>query len=162
MSLIGKRLQQGLFEALASSNRAVGSGGGSGLGAALLLASAYDFNTGLTISSTTDQVVLTTTFSLPRTTNVLILAVGTGSVSGSPGNYAYGSIYIDSTLYGHNNNTAVVLWDNRNGGYTSGTIPKVITLGVGNHTVTYDVHVDNVAMTWIQYQSVLEIFQLIY
>ncbi|MHB8613541.1 MAG: hypothetical protein ACYDAL_14100 [Candidatus Dormibacteraceae bacterium] len=163
MSLIGaKRLQQGVFEALASQNRTAGSGGGSGYVPKQLLAAVFNFNTAYTTSSTTDGVVpgVTAAIALPRTGNVEIAVLSTGKVSGAAGEFAYGSLYVDGTLYGHNNNTGVVLWDNLNGGYTSGTIPKVLFLAAGSHTIDFRTHVDNIALTWINYQTVLDVFQL--
>ena len=85
MSVSGKRLQQAIFEALASSNRAAGSGGGAGL-AALPGSGSSQYASNQSTSSTTAVDVTGSSISipLPRPGSILALATVSAHMQASP------------------------------------------------------------------------------
>ena len=99
MSIVGiKRFQTGIFEALATQNRAAGSGGGSGafslfsLGSLTSTANAGNFSTA-NASTWTDITGSSFTISVPRTCLLFYLAYANiGGVSGTGNGYFRGDI----------------------------------------------------------------------
>ena len=164
MSIIGaKRFQTGVFEALASQNRAQGSGGGSGLRGMAFMGSAINSNTALTITSTT-QVVITNvsvSFNLTYSTMVFVCAEGWAKTSGGSGTFAYGNVYLDGSQ-----GSTFGLWDKGNTGYCLGAKVGLVTLfgaaspsvlAPGSHTIDLRVNVDS-GQTWINGGTTLEVF----
>jgi hypothetical protein len=158
MSILSKRFQQGVFEAAASSNRAAGSGGGSGLSPLVWLGKGLD-NAADTITATTFTVVpgVSVAFNLSRTLWVAFSAFSISKTSGGGGTFAYMNVYIDGVV-----SDAVGLWDKGNTGYTScGDFSTVSTvpLAPGTHTVDLRVKVDS-GQTWLNYTTSLNLFLL--
>lgn len=87
MSLITtKRFQQGVFEALASQNRAYGSGGGSGIGISSLGAVSIGSQAGITTSGVVVTGSTVNFMAPPGVTSVLVLGtlnVGSNCAVGS-------------------------------------------------------------------------------
>jgi len=161
MTLIAsKRLQQGVFEALASSNRAAGSGGGSGLNALQFLGQGSD-SAADTISTTGYTLVpgVSFKFNLGRAQQVFIsvLAIAKLTTTGA-GNYAYMHRFLDGNDYG-----PVGIWDIGNGGNTTSSFfTPIDTTGLflapGTHTVDLRVHVDNVNETWTNALTAVQVY----
>lgn len=88
MSVSIKRFQQGVFEALASSNRFAGSGGGAGLVPmqSLGITSVFVNTGGLTSTSyTTMPGNVAITFTVPRTVNLMMMFFATAWITAGGG-----------------------------------------------------------------------------
>lgn len=89
MSLIAKRLQQGVFEALATSNRFAGSGSGGALSGGGMQQLALSGSVGnQNFSSTTPATIIGTsiTFQISRPTGILVQGFVTGKVTAGANN----------------------------------------------------------------------------
>lgn len=159
MSLVGsKRLQQAMFEVAASSNRAAGSGGGTGLSPMVWLGKGLD-NAADTITATTFTLVpnVSVTFNLGRSLWVAFSAFSISKTSGAGGTFAYMNVFIDGVV-----SDAVGLWDKGNTGYTTcGDFSMVSTtpMAPGPHTIDLRVKVDS-GQTWLNYTTSLNLFLL--
>lgn len=122
MGVIDKRFQQGIFEALASSNRAAGSGAGSGIGLGVELGSASIGSvSGITATGSPTVVTGSTiNFALSRPTTIIVQGtLNTGS------NCAAGSFNL-LALNGDGNLTV-----------QGNSWPYALLLGVGAGTINY-------------------------
>lgn len=135
MSIIGqKRLQQGVFEALAGMNRFQGSGGGSGLQVMQLLAP--DPAPGTTTVTGAGPKPITgysVSFTIARTQGCLYLATLNGQVSAGIGQVGVG-FSTDSTSVWDVTGT-LGLFDSKNAGYVTCPLIEFNLLAPGTHTV---------------------------
>lgn len=142
MTLIGvKRLQQAMFEVAASSNRAAGSGGGSGYQAIQLLGSAQP-NNGAGTGTGSPIVVTgsTVTFPIGRPVNVLIIgSIPTGGTAANPASL---SIQVDGSISGSSLQGGAAV-------QAPTTILSVALLGPGIHTAALAIAQSNtIAYSW--------------
>jgi hypothetical protein len=165
MSLIGtKRLQQGIFEALASSNRAAGSGGGNGAQPIQRLGLGSN-STAFTTTSATPTVVTgcSVTISLPRTAYLYVMVYSVAKTSGAGGTFAYGAINSDGGVSGFNYTTTgannMALWDKGTAGYVPNTQWILAPYAPGSHTLDWRISVD-AGQTWTNYISMIDVLQL--
>ena len=164
MSLIGsKRAQQGVFEALASQNRAAGSGGGSGFQPMQLIT----FTTNplaQTMTSTpyTDVPQLIVNFPVSYTANYMVVASWYGKISASPtGNFAFFSLRLGTASQVNNWGGAVQIFDKANGGFVNGSTIFVTTLAPGNQSAALQCGVDAGISALVQ-SGLVAVFQLGY
>ena len=149
MSLVGtKRLQQGIFEALASGNRAAGSGGGTGLQVMQPLVNGGSQTSGPITGSATptglsgsggEKTLTTGTFNLGRTSSVMILAICSNYVTDAGAHAGAHPLYFQidgtseaGTAYGF---APVFTTGDSEARAHCSTILKITPLGPGSHTV---------------------------
>jgi hypothetical protein len=113
-----------------------------------------------TITTTTYTMVpgVTKAFSLGRAGVVFISVWSFAKLSGAAGTAAFMHRFLDGNDYG-----PVGAWDKNNPGYTSSSFFTPIdttglTLGPGNHTVDLRVAVDNIALTWLNSITALQVY----
>lgn len=155
-----KRLQQGVFEALASQNRFPGSGGGSGLAPIQLLGSTQ-FVATRTTSSTSFVAISDSVMTVPlaRTQRVLCLATFTGSVQGTSGQFGYVRIAEGSPLIAE---SPFGVYDKSIAAAHTTTLFTSDVLPPGNVTIELDWKVDNAALTMTLNDFYLAVFQIGY
>ena len=155
------RSLQASYQMAEAANRAAGSGGGYGFQVMALLGSGSNYDTSYSTSSTTDviQTGVSASANLARTCFIRVEVTATGKVSGAAGTFGYGTLYIDGTAQTHTIGRQVALWDKQNG-FTCCTVSQIVLLQPGDHTFTWQLHVDNAALTYNHYGTLLEVFQL--
>lgn len=130
-----------------------------GLIAVMSVLGSFTDNAADTINSLTPVVlggVVTTTFSATRTVRVLAMVWATGKITtATAGNFVSGFIFVDGSQA-----SPELLWDRANTGYIQAGAAQFLTLTAGSHTVDYRMNVDNVGLTWTNFQTVLDVFLL--
>lgn len=130
-----------------------------GLIGVMSILGSFTDNNADTINSTTPAVlggVVTTTFSVTRTVRVLAMVWATGKfTTATAGNFASGFMFLDGV-----SSSPELLWDRANTGYIQTSAAQFLTLAAGSHTVDFRMSVDNVGLTWTNFQTVLDVFLL--
>lgn len=165
MTLIAsKRFQQGIFEALASQNRAAGSGGGSGFVVMQTIATSGTIPQTLGIAGSASAVLIpgsAAKFIVNRAASFLINATITADVAGIIGSEQLG-IYLDGVFQGVAASVFI-------GSAPAGTIGQVASMAVmpvlnfqapGSHTVDWRMVPSSVGATLDIYTGIINVFQL--
>jgi hypothetical protein len=165
MTLIGaKHLQQAVFEMAASTNRAAGSGGGSGFTVASFLGAGQDNNAD-TIAATTYTVVpgVTVTFSVARAVYIAIAVSSIAKIVAGGGMGLMHPFYdgIDQGLF-------IGLWDPANTAYSTVSAFTIIggngftpaPFSAGTHTIDLRVKITSAGSTWTNDVTTLQVFAL--
>lgn len=130
-----------------------------GLISVMSVLGSFTDNNGDTINSLTPVVlggVVTTTFSVSRTVRVLAMVWATGKFTiATAGNFANGLMFLDGV-----GSSPTLIWDKANTGYIQVSAAQFLTLSAGSHTVDYRMNVDNLGLTWTNFQTVLDVFLL--
>lgn len=165
MSIIGsKRLQQAAFEMAASSNRAAGSGGGSGFQVMQFIGAGQDNNAD-TITATSYTVVpgVTVTFNVGRPTYVAIAVSSIAKI------VAGGGLGLMHPFYdGTDQGLFIGLWDPTNTAYS--TVSAFTVIGgngftpapfqPGSHTIDIRVKITAGGSIWTNDVTTLQVFAL--
>jgi hypothetical protein len=162
----GKRQQKAVFQALASINRAAGSGAGSGFQVMNVLDDQITTDTSVNIATadaTTYSSIAGTTvnFVLGRTLSVLFVATVSGkATAGAGGVFAYGKVFVDGTPYGSTQGGITAVFDSGVGGYVPNSVIFHLALAAGAHAADVRIATDNSSTHWLQYTTKLTAYAL--
>jgi hypothetical protein len=165
MGVNDKRLQQGIFESVASANRFSGSGGGSGLLGAVMSPMGFATNAAaqtMTATAYTDVPQCIVTFPVTLPGNYLVIASWYGKISAAPaGTYAYFQLRLGTQTQVSKWGAAAQIFDKSlNAGFTNGSTFFVALLQPGAiQSAALQCGVDNGISALIQ-SCVIAVFAL--